>query len=376
MSPGERTHPTTVAKMDKKINNITSINNILTSAEPYTSPQQQYQQQHQFLHQLLSSLTQQQQHLQQQTQSPTQHPLAIGYNHSPSDRVSNNHTPSSNQQGSRNSSFTSTNGRNKTATVSSKNPTVGNKAPIVNNKNGVVNGYSGKNLVDLITCGLCKGYLIDAITIDLCMHSFCRPCALQYMKDHHRCPECNLEIKDKRFLNRLKTDSTLQSIVYKLVPGLYEKEMARRRTFYAARPTPTPRYKSEMFGDIPPGKTIKPADKINVGLMWSKDSPEDETIKTYLSCPAETRISSIKKLITSKFGLERRVKIYYGTNEILFDLMSLMDIAATFNWSPESKVLELTYKEQDENSTNGHAQAPVINSWTPMHPGLDPSNDP
>lgn len=181
------------------------------------------------------------------------------------------------------------------------------------------------------------------------MHSFCRPCAVKFIREKLRCPECNLEIKDKRFLNRLKTDVTLQNIVYKLVPGLYEKEMARRRKFYAARPTQPPRYKSEMFGDIPPSKTIKPDDMLNISIAWAKNGIDDEVIRTYLLCRADSTILVLKKLIVRKFGLEGPIKIYYASSEIFFDLTTLMDVAATFNWSPENKVMSLSFREQQED---------------------------
>jgi len=192
------------------------------------------------------------------------------------------------------------------------------------------------------------------------MHSFCRPCAVKFIREKPRCPECNLEIKDKRFLNRLKTDVTVQNIVYKLVPGLYEKEMARRRKFYAARPSPTPRYKSEMFGDIPPSKTIKPDDMLNVCLAWIRD-PLDEPIKTYLHCRADSTLLVLRKLIVGKFGLEGSIKIYYGNSEIFFDLTTLMDVAATFNWAPENKIINLSFKEEREKKNHINS-LPLTNS--------------
>lgn len=209
-----------------------------------------------------------------------------------------------------------------------------------------------RELIDLITCKICKGYLIDATTIDLCMHTFCRPCAVDHVKKSLRCPECNIEIKDKRYLNRLKSDVNMQNIVYKLVPGLYEKEMARRRKFYQARPSPTTRYPSEMFGDIPPSKTVKPDDMLNVCLNFvtEADSNSDEPLKLHLHCRADSTMFLLKKLISAKFGLERPVKIYHGNSEIFFDLTTLVDVATTFNWKPEEtkKILNLNIKEEEE----------------------------
>lgn len=188
---------------------------------------------------------------------------------------------------------------------------------------------------------------MDAVTLDLCMHSFCKTCALDYVKKNRKCPEpgCKVvEIKDKRFLNRLKLDLTLQSIVYKLVPGLYEREMDRRRKFYSSKTLQ--REKREMFGDIPPSKTIKPHDLITVCITWNRDCQED-SISTYLHCRADSTILILRKLITSKFGLDRPIKIYYGTSEIYSDLTTLMDVAVTFDWAPESKILSLSFNEVD-----------------------------
>lgn len=205
-----------------------------------------------------------------------------------------------------------------------------------------------RKLIDFITCKLCKGYLVDATTLDLCMHTFCRPCVIKFIKEKPRCPECNLAIKDKRYLHRLKTDVTLQNLVYKLTPGLYEKEMARRRKFYEVRPVQPPRYKSEMFGDIPPSKTIKDDDMLNVCIAWNRNCPEEEPIKTYLHLRADSTILVLRKLIIAKFGLDKPIKIYYGNSEISFDLTTLMDVASTFNWAPDSKILNLNFNDEEE----------------------------
>lgn len=271
----------------------------------------------------------------------------------------------SHQNGSRNSS---------TASI----PT---SATITNshNRNGRnCNHEAGKELIDLVTCKLCKGYLIDASTIDVCMHTFCRPCAVKFLREKHRCPECNVEIKDKRFLNRLKSDITMQNIVYKLVPGLYENEMARRRKFYQDRPSNTPRQKHEMFGDIPPCKTIRPDDMLNIGITWDRGVQDDDPIKMYFLCRADSTIRVLKKLIIRKFGLDWPIKIYYGNSEIFFDLTTLIDVAVTFSWSPESKVLSLSFKEQpmEEDEHNKKSQTNQVNSSPLVNSGLDPSSDP
>ena len=220
--------------------------------------------------------------------------------------------------------------------------------------------------------------MIDAATLDICMHSFCRPCAVQFIKAYGKCPECNKEIKEKKSLNRLKSDVTLQNIVYKLIPGLYDREMKRRQEFYANLSPQTLRYKSEMFGDIPPSKTIKPDDMLNISITWIREpSSDDEPIRTYLLCRADSTMLVLKKLIISKFGLKMPIKLYYGNSEIFFDLTTLMDVAATFNWSPQSKVLNLSFKEQQENKEDGgnkKSHVVLANSLSQTSSAPDPSN--
>lgn len=175
-----------------------------------------------------------------------------------------------------------------------------------------------------------------------------------------------MEIKDKRFLNRLKTDTIMQNIVYKLVPGLYEKEMARRRKFYSDRPSPTPRYKSEMFGDIPASKTIKPDDMLNVGLTWLNDCLDDP-IRTYFYLRADSTIQVLKKLIVGKFGLDMPIRIYYGNSEVFFDLTTLKDVAATYNWTPDSKLLSLGFRDGEDKSSQTSSSPPTNSAPVPSN---------
>lgn len=304
---------------------------------------QQYFNQQLGLH--IQQQLQQQQHLQhhqrqqQQQQQLQQHPFQQPRQHNQQPHLSQNQL----LRHPRNLMITS-NGHNNTI------------------QNGIQNGLHPppkKELIDLLTCKLCRGYLIDATTLDLCMHTFCKPCVVKHLKDHLSCPECHMEIKDKRYLNRLKPDTTIQNIVYKLVPGLYEKEMARRRRFYSDRPSSTPRYKSEMFGDIPPSKTIRPDDMLNVGLTWLNF--HEEIIRTYFYLRADSTMQVLKKLIIGKFGLDMPIKFYYGNSEVFFDLTTLKDIAATYNWDPESKILNLSFKEV-ENKDSQTSSSPQMNS--------------
>ncbi|GJQ77941.1 hypothetical protein Trydic_g2302 [Trypoxylus dichotomus] len=90
-----------------------------------------------------------------------------------------------------------------------------------------------KHLNSVLTCSLCSGYLIDATTLVECMHSFCKSCILKHFENNKLiCPSCNMPCKKKENFSYYKADMPLQTLVYKIVPGLYAKEIQRREEFY------------------------------------------------------------------------------------------------------------------------------------------------
>lgn len=89
-----------------------------------------------------------------------------------------------------------------------------------------------KELNPFLTCTLCRGYLIDATSLVDCLHVFCRACILRYFENFKLgCPTCNVVYKKKNN-SCFRPDPIVQSLVYKLVPGLYSKEVQRREDFY------------------------------------------------------------------------------------------------------------------------------------------------
>ena len=66
--------------------------------------------------------------------------------------------------------------------------------------------------------------------------SVCKTCIVNHVQagtpQSTKCPTCEVVIHKTRPLGSMRLDKTLQDIVFKLVPGLYEKEVERRRTFH------------------------------------------------------------------------------------------------------------------------------------------------
>lgn len=91
-----------------------------------------------------------------------------------------------------------------------------------------------RELNTFITCGICDGYLIDATTITECLHTFCRSCIVKHLQEDIVCPTCKIVIHHSYPMNYISSDRTMQEIVYKLVPGLQERELQRQKEFEVA----------------------------------------------------------------------------------------------------------------------------------------------
>ena len=87
----------------------------------------------------------------------------------------------------------------------------------------------------LLTCYLCKGYIIDATTVIECLHSFCKTCIVSYLDNHNTCPVCDVLLHKTRPQCAIRSDYALQAIVYKLLPKVFEREMSSRRDFYQCK---------------------------------------------------------------------------------------------------------------------------------------------
>lgn len=244
-------------------------------------------------------------------------------------------------------------------------------------------------MLEQLSCHICKGYLIDATTIDECMDSFCKSCIVIHLRSHNNCPKCGTLIHKTNPFNAIHSDKVLQDIVYKLVPGLYDNEMKRRREFYrniyggtntsssssdddgssgSLTIERSPSLSSEQYGVVSHPKSFyKPTDSIDLSIephtrgdssaiyydnkrqsvvtcftggpqqrpaSGSMFSPVDsQEFKTYLRCPASLTTLQLKKFIAAKFNncKDDTIHLLY-LNESLKDEYSLIDIAYIYDW--------------------------------------------
>ncbi|XP_022087782.1 polycomb group protein Psc-like isoform X2 [Acanthaster planci] len=222
-----------------------------------------------------------------------------------------------------------------------------------------------------LICILCGGYLIDATTMIECLHSYCRACIVAYLRQSRQCPRCDTIVHKTRPLLNIRSDKTLQNLVYKLVPNLFKDEMKRRRDFYAKHPQASTSMQSpnarEERGEVcedslviytedeyislsldyyfaqpkkDEGQKIRDEGDTNANGKRSNGDANglggDVVEKRYLRCPAAVCVSHIKKFIRNKFGLSpaHRIEVVHqnGEDEPLRDDYTLMDIAYIYTW--------------------------------------------
>uniref|UniRef100_A0A8B9GUB2 Polycomb complex protein BMI-1-B-like n=1 Tax=Astyanax mexicanus TaxID=7994 RepID=A0A8B9GUB2_ASTMX len=169
-----------------------------------------------------------------------------------------------------------------------------------------------------LMCVLCGGYFIDATTIVECLHSFCKMCIVRYLETSKYCPICDVQVHKTKPLLNIRSDKTLQDIVYKLVPGLFKNEMKRRRDFYAEHPS----------GDATNGSN---EDRGEVADEEKRIIADDEIIS--LSIEFFDQIMHLRKFLRSKMDIPCtfQVEVMYE-DEPLKDYYTLMDIAYIYTW--------------------------------------------
>ncbi|XP_046846166.1 polycomb complex protein BMI-1-like isoform X2 [Xenia sp. Carnegie-2017] len=188
-----------------------------------------------------------------------------------------------------------------------------------------------------ITCPLCKGYLIDACTIVECLHSFCKSCIVRYLESSYDCPVCNTEVHKTKPLVNVRPDPTLQDIVYKMVPDLYEKECLSRNTFQTNEKC------KENHGDknynidaLSKKKTTQNSDAVYVTLHHHqrnvlKNKQRKIFPTRYLRCSKHVPVRVLKKLIEMKFDVKRKWEVEITRcDEILSENLSLKEISRIY----------------------------------------------
>ncbi|XP_042895607.1 polycomb group RING finger protein 1 [Parasteatoda tepidariorum] len=166
-----------------------------------------------------------------------------------------------------------------------------------------------RDLNPQIVCILCAGYFIDATTISECLHTFCKSCIVKYLQTTKYCPMCNVKVHETQPLLNLKIDRTLQDIVYKVVPGLWDDEMKRRRDFEMTRGLKNP-YGGSVENNLEESEDVYLSTQhyfMNDELIHICLEPYDENdlydqelkypLRKFVRCSVRAQVFHLKKLI-------------------------------------------------------------------------------
>ncbi|OQR74231.1 hypothetical protein BIW11_09207 [Tropilaelaps mercedesae] len=191
-----------------------------------------------------------------------------------------------------------------------------------------------------LTCALCKGYLVNAMTLIRCMHSFCKSCIHRHLDTSSTCPTCQQRVFRSRMDLYMVADTTLQSVVYKTVPGLFANEMRRRWDFYEQNEDSLCAIRDKELRNEAPGIPLKQIftekDCISLALEHRQEEVEaPKFLNMYLSCPADAPIWVIIKFIRTKLSPPASLNVHLHL-ETLNVNMSKLSSKAVIKDSKES----------------------------------------
>ncbi|VDO32806.1 unnamed protein product [Onchocerca flexuosa] len=236
----------------------------------------------------------------------------------------------------------------------------------------------GADLNENLCCSLCKSYLIDAVTLTECLHSYCRACLLDNIeKDEvYRCTKCTASF-GKDLSDAFVRDDTLQKLVYKMVPEVYWQELLQRGEFLKKRiVSPDEKatildkklmqlaselcapnemvslcleYISPGISDNDASEDNKDKEAISASRLLDDNKPSTvaeadrlekqeamlTTFRRYFRCQASTKISALRKLLEAKLEVSDTYRLFFvdsDCNVTLDDQCTLQDVAYMFSW--------------------------------------------
>ena len=215
------------------------------------------------------------------------------------------------------------------------------------------------DLNEFISCPLCHGYLIDATTIDECLHTFCKSCIVKHIKsNHNECPKCNTIIHEIKPLEYIVHDRSKQDLVYKLVPQLYISELSRKAAVQELDDsvdsiTRLVLKKKFLYIVLVQRRRANTSTSSDSPTHPQKAVPQREPI--YLNCPLNVKIRHIRKLLAMKYQLEaddRIVILYKG--DIVSDNDQVSNLAQSLTFCLHYEISRVYKSYKIESSTDSN----------------------
>lgn len=253
-----------------------------------------------------------------------------------------------------------------------------------------------KTLHEHFQCGICQGYIIDATTILDCLHSFCKSCIFHFIESiDHRCPTCNQSLGDIE--NCIRYDSSLQRLIYQIIPNLLENELERRMIFQRDEPRSNTILHNNSLVNVKLYHVQKEKTQVKLNNNNSIENKAEESFKEnynhtnddtnldqgvttvkYIQCMAQTPIRIISRMIRNKYNIPQNYRIklsHMGHN--ISDRENLLILFTSFIKS-QTETFEIKYefvkRKQnrlqkadenlkiitDKNKTNNHTSLPIL----------------
>nr|XP_014086084.1 protein suppressor 2 of zeste [Bactrocera oleae]XP_014086092.1 protein suppressor 2 of zeste [Bactrocera oleae]XP_036223203.1 protein suppressor 2 of zeste [Bactrocera oleae] len=213
---------------------------------------------------------------------------------------------------------------------------------------------------DLLSCHLCAGYMINPTTVDNCLHTYCRSCIVQHLQREASCPLCKILGGFKQVnMGNLRPDDVMRALIFKMVPGLYQKERERAIQYNVSQLNSEQRINVEEASNVVGSEqeTIEenffaPNEPISLSLEYHPTllkgcSTSQIPPVRYLQCPACLKIRHLKRFLCSKFDIDPEskrieVEVIYE-DEVLPNDFTLMDVGYCYNWKRHAP-MQFTYR--------------------------------
>ncbi|XP_034477181.1 protein suppressor 2 of zeste [Drosophila innubila] len=231
---------------------------------------------------------------------------------------------------------------------------------------------------DLLTCRICLGYMIDPTTVDYCYHTYCRSCILKHLLRDVYCPQCKGSGGKQITEDNLRSDDTLRALIYKMVPGLYQRECDRLVEF------------EEQHKELDAEDVLKtdkeqefftPAEPISLSLeyhpaMLKHCRASDKPPVCYLQCPAGLRVMHLKQFLCSKYDIDAQnkqveVEVTYE-DEVLPPTLTLMDVGYCYHWQRHAP-MSFQYRillYENETTKNDENNLSKVNQDIELRPAV------
>ena len=180
-----------------------------------------------------------------------------------------------------------------------------------------------------ITCSLCSGIYRNPITINECMHTFCKACLFKefFNKPNNTvCPKCNINLGGKPW-DSFIVDNSINSLINILFPEFEQIDIANTEKMYQAfRNVGTP-----LPGDPEQDKKKKPS--IQISVLPHKHENSNQLLpkldSTKIQVAPNMDMLKFKKYLSFKLKQmkceiqETDLSVYYKNHEMRDDFSFL-----------------------------------------------------